>query len=98
MLTGKEAKLAWANGEELLWRTVGGIAWKNINDHFSLSAFDSGRFEFRIKPKTIKINGVEVPSNVHVMHSGGCCVKISCKSSEDSESLARALRSIFKGE
>ena len=68
LISGKEALIALANGGEVeywcesdpsiqkRWTSI-----KNLNE-YKLSYFleDKPRFEFRLKPRTITINGIEV--------------------------------------
>ena len=70
LISGKEALIALANGEEVeYWcETDPSIQkrWtpiKSLNE-YKLSYFleDKPRFEFRLKPRTIAINGIEVPA------------------------------------
>ena len=70
LISGKEALIALANGGEVeywcesdpsiqkRWTSI-----KNLNE-YKLSYFleDKPRFEFRLKPRTITINGVEMPA------------------------------------
>ena len=70
LISGKEALIALANGEEVeywcesdpsiqkRWTSI-----KNLNE-YKLSYFleNKPRFEFRLKPRTITINGIEVPA------------------------------------
>lgn len=60
LLTPQQAKLAWANGEELQWRDENFTEWMNLNSDFRLSIFDDA--EFRLKPRTITINNIEIPA------------------------------------
>lgn len=60
MISGKEAKLAWANGEELQWRDDQFTDWSDLSDEFKLRIFSEA--EFRLKTRTIAINGIEVPA------------------------------------
>jgi len=70
LISGKEALIALANGEEVeYWcETDPSIQrrWTLIKNHneYKLSYFieDKPRFEFRLKPRTITINGIEVPA------------------------------------
>ena len=70
LISGKEALIALANGEEVeYWcETDPSIQkrWtpiKSLNE-YKLSYFleDKPRFEFRLKPRTITLNGIEVPA------------------------------------
>ena len=61
MLTGKEALIALANGEEVECRAYE-KNWINANNkHHPLGLFFDDSFQFRLKPRTITINGIEVP-------------------------------------
>ena len=59
LISGKEALIALANGEDV--DVLGSDnSWIEINDDHCLSVFREN-YKFRLKPRTIKINGVEVP-------------------------------------
>ena len=65
LISGKEALIALANGEEVEYmdtsNTFKSLGWSNA---FGLETnlFFSDRFKFRLKPRTISINGIEVPA------------------------------------
>ena len=62
LISGKEALIALANGEEVECRAYE-KNWINANNkHHPLSLFFDDSFQFRLKPRTITINGVEVPA------------------------------------
>ena len=61
LISGKEALIALANGEDVEFRRLNEIAWCNAMA-LNLFSFKSSSFEFRLKPKTITINGIEVPA------------------------------------
>ena len=65
LISGKEALIALANGEEVHYRNGNGI-WCVVENHMDLSNFldDSihNWVSFRLKPRTITINGIEVPA------------------------------------
>ena len=61
ILTGKEAKLAWVNGEVVQWRQSF-KKWNDLEPSNVLGLFDCNEMEFRLKPLTITINGIEVPA------------------------------------
>ena len=66
LISGKAAKLAWANGEniELCYKQhEGENTWFLLLSTDPLSTFDRDDFLFRLKPKTITLNGIEVPCN-----------------------------------
>lgn len=90
LISGKEALIALANGGEVEFKSLAGD-WRNLEIDELL-----GHLELRLKPRTITINGIEVPRVKYVAHSGGNCVKISCKCPEDAALINSALRSIFK--
>lgn len=70
LISGKDALIALASGKEVeYWcETDPSIQkrWTLIKNHneYKLSYFleDKPRFEFRLKPHTISINGIEVPA------------------------------------
>jgi len=70
LISGKEALIALANGEEVEYWCENDPSiqkrWTPIKalNEYKLSYFleNKPRFEFRIKPKTILLNGIEVPA------------------------------------
>ena len=61
LISGKEAKLAWANGEELEFYSEELDKWFGLNDEpFMSDVFDIRKV--RLKPRTIMIGDVEVPA------------------------------------
>lgn len=62
LLSGEEAKLAWANGEQLQVAHTSMKEWDELDDNYMPSVFDNDSYIFRIKPRTILINGIEVPA------------------------------------
>ena len=62
LISGKEAKLAWANGEQLQVVRITQKIWEDLNDKHPLAVFTSDKHIFRLKPRTITINGIEVPA------------------------------------
>ncbi len=69
LISGKEALIALANGEEVEYWCENDPSiqkrWTPIKalNEYKLSYFleNKPRFEFRLKPRTITINGIEVP-------------------------------------
>lgn len=60
LISGKEALIALANGEDVECRAYENN-WINIdNKQHPLSLFFDDFFQFRLKPRTITINGIEV--------------------------------------
>lgn len=62
MLTKEQAKLAWANGEQLQWKDLNFTNWNDLDGDHRLRIFEDEVTEFRIKPRTISINGIEIPA------------------------------------
>lgn len=60
LISGKEALIALANGEEVETKKKDEITWSSIG-FFAVNIFKDERWEFRLKPRTISINGIEVP-------------------------------------
>ena len=61
LIGGKEAKLAWANGDDVEFYSEVLDKWFSLNDYVFLSdVFDTRKL--RLKPRTITINGIEVPA------------------------------------
>lgn len=64
IISGKEALIALANGQDVQYMNTSNtfkfLGWSNA---FGLETnlFFSDRFKFRLKSKTISINGIEVP-------------------------------------
>ena len=59
LISGKEALIALANGEEVEF-DAGIGTWHLAHKGLTLHCFDS--YKFRLKPRTITINGIEVPT------------------------------------
>jgi hypothetical protein len=64
LISKQEAKLAWANGKKLqIANTIVGEDFYDIDDsNTTLNIFDLDFYQFRLKPRTITINGIEVPA------------------------------------
>lgn len=64
LISGKEALISWFDGEEVEIRHKS-TGWYVFNDHnFGINVFKSSDHEFRIKPRTITINGIGVPAPI----------------------------------
>ena len=65
LISGKEALIALSNGEEVEFKD-GTNKWENIQHHLNLdlSMFLTAPdwMTFRLKPRTITINGIKVPA------------------------------------
>lgn len=59
LISGKEALIALANGEEVEYKSING--WSDVK-YLHVHEFLGVGYEFRLKPRTITINGVEVPA------------------------------------
>lgn len=64
LISGKEALIALANGEEVEFSNSGYDRWYLIEsyENYSLGEFFDGKLSFRLKPRTISLNGIEVPA------------------------------------
>lgn len=64
LISGREALIASANGEEVeCINQVTGMDWCDASGLLVKSFFDpTHMWEFRLKPRTISINGIEVPA------------------------------------
>lgn len=96
LISGKEALIALANGKEVETKKKDEITWSSIG-FFAVNIFKDEKWEFRLRPRTITINSIEVPSVRYIAHSGGNCVKISCHCPEDARVVNAALRQVFGG-
>ena len=71
LISGKEALIALANGEEVEFKD-GMEKWENIKHHMNLdlSMFLTAPewMKFRLKHRTITINGIEVPAPFEPKH------------------------------
>ena len=59
LISGKEALIALANGEEVEYKSING--WSNAK-HLHAYEFLGMYPKLRLKPRTITINGIEVPA------------------------------------
>lgn len=64
LISGKEALIALANGEEVEFSNSGYDRWYLIEsyENYSLGEFFDDKLKFRLKPRTITLNGIEVPA------------------------------------
>lgn len=60
LISGKEAKLAWSNNKEIEYMPLN--KWNLLGGSTPLSIFDRDDVKFRLKPRTITLNGIEVPA------------------------------------
>lgn len=62
LLSSQNAKLAWANGENIQYQLPTNKDWVDIDDHCNIGVFNTSAIKLRLKPRTITINGIEVPA------------------------------------
>ena len=60
LISGKEALIALANGEEVEF--YHNNCWSWVGEMIIIKHFVDDSFQFRIKPRTITINNIEVPA------------------------------------
>ena len=60
LISGKEALIALANGEDVEWRHPERDWFKAPQCSMRTQDFFSGVYQFRLKPRTITINGIEL--------------------------------------
>ena len=60
LISGKDALIALADGEEVQWAT--GDDFQDVTGEWQVREFLHPSFKFRLKPKTITLNGIEVPA------------------------------------
>ena len=67
LISGKEALIALANGGDVQCTITGKDEWTKdiygIQPYYFLGD-GVGQFQFRLKPKTITLNGIEISSNI----------------------------------
>ena len=68
LISEVEAFTAWKNGEQVEIYDES-ESWHPLHRDHGLCVFDSkGRVKFRVKPRTITINGIEVPAPFEPTH------------------------------
>ena len=61
LISGKEALIALANGGEVELNSLTNGGWVDAQQ-WAVEYFITDHYEFRLKPRTITINGIEVPA------------------------------------
>ena len=61
LISGKEALIALANGEEVEF-SVNNAEWFLCQSSQAIGLFIGYCYKFRLKPRTITLNGIEVPA------------------------------------
>lgn len=67
-ISGKEALIALANGEVVEVQYLGNIQWYEVSMAEPLSTFKESGNNFRLKTRTIPLNGIEVPAPFEPKH------------------------------
>lgn len=62
LISGKEALIALVNGEEVEYKEDGCSDWNYDIENLVLSWIKHDHYQFRIKPRTITLNSIEVPA------------------------------------
>ena len=68
LISGKEALTALANGESVQCANAVTLNWSDVDGDCHIDLFTTAKnrngfdFVFRLKPRTITINGIEVPA------------------------------------
>lgn len=62
LISGKDALIALANGEKVSIKSEHWDNWCDLTSDFTLTVFSLNEYQFRLKPRTILINGIEVPA------------------------------------
>lgn len=99
LISGKDALMALANGEEVVYLDTRdsfvGLGWGDAYG-LSVNLFFQDRFKFRLKPRTITLNGVELS---HCASIGICRIKnevsIQFKDESDAGKLHDLLAELF---
>ena len=62
LISGKDALIALANKIPIEYTSDALGEWFDVNNSNTLGIFERSDFKFRLKPRTILINGIEVPA------------------------------------
>lgn len=62
LISKEKARLAWANKIPIEYTSDALGEWFDVNNSNTLGIFERSDFKFRLKPRTILINGIEVPA------------------------------------
>jgi len=62
LISGKDALIALANGEEVEFTMNDGGSWHKSTNNLAAFKFLTDEYKFRLKPRTITLNGIEVPA------------------------------------
>lgn len=87
LISGAEAKLAWANGVDIQIKNVNCVNWYDLDESkYNLDIFDNVRVDFRLKPQTIKVE-LELPKpfepkvgdTFYYLNDGEECGYVKCE-------------------
>ena len=62
LISGKAALIAWTNKIPVEYTSDALGEWFDVYNGNTLGIFERSDFKFRLKPRTITINGIEVPA------------------------------------
>lgn len=62
LISGADALRALADGQLVQWMT--GDEFQDVTDEWQIREFSHPSFKFRLKPRTITLNGIEISSNI----------------------------------
>lgn len=96
LISGKEALIALANGEDVEFQRDDSGKWKNAMT-LNLFSFNSSLFKFRLKLRTVNLNGVEVsrPESCDWSFSDPSEVILKFKSREEALNFHENILKIF---
>ncbi|MCK0868619.1 hypothetical protein [Acinetobacter pittii] len=95
LISGADAKLAWANGKDvqISHKELDGIDWTDLHGSLMLSVFEADHmYIFRFKPATLTVNAeLPKPSNV-TLHNQNYSITYEFKTREERNAFADKLR------
>lgn len=103
LISGKEALIALANGEDVeayVEYELNLSEWQNARELLICDVLD-GVFDLRLKPRTIKINGVEVPAPFKPKSNEICFIltdEYECGYTEDTWTYLDGSRPVWRTE
>lgn len=97
LISGKEALIAMANGEEVQFTMNDCISWHDSSKNLAAFKFLTDEYKFRLKPRNINLNGVEVgqPESSNWGFGDLCEVILKFKSREDAFHFHENILKIF---
>lgn len=99
LISGKEALIALANGEEVQFTMNDCISWHDSSKNLAAFKFLTDEYKFRLKPRTITLNGVEVGQ----LKTAMCCINypkevtLEFKTEDDAQHFYTNATKIFNG-